>query len=780
MPLSSTSLPGSTTRCFPDSVVIPCLIPRCIMSEPERVEDSERRSTAVEQPLIVVSNRLPVSIDVSGSKWHIQKSSGGLVSALAGVERGRDFHWVGWPGSQLPAGLEQDVLASLAADGMIAISLTEEEEEKFYQGMCNEVLWPLFHYFSDKVTFCQEAWENYIEVNRRFAEAVLDVVEPDSRVWVHDYHLMLVPELLRRARPDLEIGFFLHIPWPSSELYRSLPPRRDLLHGLLGADYIAFHTNDYAMHFRNSCMRVLGLDSDPDGIQVDGRSVRIGRHPVGIDAESFRQILARPETAEHGKELRERYDGRKLLLGIERLDYSKGIPLKLQAYAALLERRPELARHTTLLQVIIPSRVGTPGYDELRAEIEQLVTRINGRFGDPGFNPVDYVYRSLAPEELVALYQVADVALVTPIRDGMNLIAQEFVYCQKGCSGMLVLSEFAGSSHPLGDALIVNPWNVEKTGRAIERALEMPRAERDERMDPMVERVEKMNCVVWASSFLDRLGAVTDRRREDQDSRRTLTPVAAAELGAKFRAASRRILIIDYDGTLVELTRRPDQAAPTDDVLRLVETLGSLPDTEFHLVSGRPTEMLDAWIDERNIHIAAEHGTMVRTPGHDWEPLAEFSDDWKSAVRDTLSEVTREVLGSRVEEKRHAIAWHYREADPEYGLWAASGLIMRLETDVQHLGLEIVHGHRVVEVRPIGVNKGRYVRQITERLPADSFVLCIGDDRTDLDMYSALPDHAVSIHVGSPAENAAWTIDSPADVRKLLWRLVGENPIAAV
>jgi trehalose 6-phosphate synthase/phosphatase len=730
--------------------------------------------TAPEVPTIIVSNRLPVSLEIHGSRWRSRPSSGGLVSALEGLEDELDsdgkLKWVGWPSRLL-----EPIHESLAADGMIAVPLSKGQERGFYQGMCNEVLWPLFHYFADKVRFEPEHWKHYSEANRRFADAVLENAEEGSRVWVHDYHLMLVPALLREARPDLEIGFFLHVPWPSSELYRLLPPRRGLLRGLLGADYVAFHTSDYAMHFRTSCMRVLGLESDPNGIPFEGRMVGIGRHPIGLDAVHFRDVMGRPKTHSLREEFRQRYQGQRLLLDVSRLDYSKGIPLRLQAFETLLLRRPKLSRETTLLQVVVPSRTGTPEYDDLREQIEQQVARINGRFGEPGFTPVDYIYRFLTPEELVALYQVADVAVITPIRDGMNLVAQEFVFCHEDQAGMIVLSEFAGSAHCLNDAILVNPWNIEKTSRALEQALDMSKEERDERMQPMIERVTRMDCRAWARGFLDKLAAAGARRRQEQSSRPLLSGAPLSELKARFATAPERLLIIDYDGTLMELKRRPEEARPTPEILDLLRELAALPNTTVHLVSGRQTDALDRWFGDLDIHMGGEHGTMVRRPGaEDWEPRADFRLDWRPAAEATLAEVTSEVLGSWIERKRHTLAWHYREADLEYGLWSAAGLIMRLESDLQHVGVEVIHGHRVVEVRPVGANKGQYVRHVTQGLDPDTLVLCLGDDRTDLDMYDALRhiSNSLSIHVGGPAENADWMLGSPTEVRALLSVLV--------
>ncbi|MCA8952109.1 MAG: bifunctional alpha,alpha-trehalose-phosphate synthase (UDP-forming)/trehalose-phosphatase [Planctomycetes bacterium] len=735
-----------------------------------------------EPHLVVVSNRLPVSLEIEGEHWRSHASSGGLVAALDGLARGGAMTWIGWPGCTVPDALAADVRAELARDGLIAVLLSADEERSYYQGMANEVLWPLFHYFTDKVHFEPEHWRGYEQINRRFATAVLESAPHGSRVWIHDFHLMLVPGLLRAARPDLEIGFFLHVPWPSSELFRLLPPRREILRGLLGADYVAFHTSDYAMHFRTSCMRLLGLDSDPDGIRLEGRTVGIGRHPIGIDAAHFDRVMRAPQTVATYADYRARYGGKKLLLSVSRLDYTKGLLHELSAFEALLAEQPALAGEVTMLQVVVPSRTKTPEYAELRQQVERQVARINGRFGGPGRTPVDYVFRSLEPNELVALYQLADVAVVTPIRDGMNLVAQEYVHCQRDGRGILVLSEFAGAAHLLGDALLVNPWDIEQFRRALAEALRLPNAERDARMRPMIDRIGAMDCRSWARAFLAKLAAATERRRHEQRNHRVLDRAAQAELTRRLATAPARLLIVAYDGTLAELANRPERAAPTPEIVGLLRRLGALPATEVHLLSSRQAAALATWFGDLDIHLAAEYGTVTRARGaSEWSAATVFELGWQPAVEAILAEVTAEVLGSRIERKRFSLAWHYREADPEYGLWAASGLLMRLESEAHGLGLEFIHGDRVIEIRPVRADKGEYVRRVLAATKPGTSVLCIGDDRTDHEMYEALQHVAGSCcaHVGTDAPHADWLIESPAEVRALLRALIASLTAAA-
>jgi trehalose 6-phosphate synthase/phosphatase len=520
---------------------------------------------------------LPVRLTVANGSFEVQRSVGGLSAAL-GAMRG-DATWIGWPGAVVPPALEQKVERRLAKDNLFPVHLTADEEEDFYGKVCNDTLWPLFHYFSDRLRITPEAWARYVEVNERFANTIIEHCEPEARVWVHDFHLMLVPAMLRQRAPGLSIGFFLHIPFPSSEVYRLLPAREQVLRGVLGADYVSFQVGDYARHFRSSCLRILGIDSNPDWLELDGRRVGIGVDPIGIDVEGFRKVIADPETAGFLEDLATQYEGRRLVLGVERLDYTKGIPQKLQAFERFLEQDPARARTTTMIQVLVPSRLESPEYRAQRDEIELLIARINGRFGQPGVTPVEYLHRDISKQGLVALYRRADVMMVTALRDGMNLVAQEFVLCQSEPGlpsrwrGSLLLSELAGSAQVLPGALLVNPWDVEGVVEHLATALELPARERQRRLETMADRVESLDSRRWAEGFLTRLGRYSKR-----DRRLRRPPILDAEvegrLGRRFARARARTIMLDYDGTLREFERHPDLARPTPEIRAVLRSLG--------------------------------------------------------------------------------------------------------------------------------------------------------------------------------------------------------------
>jgi trehalose 6-phosphate synthase/phosphatase len=713
----------------------------------------------------------------------VSRSSGGLAVALQAV-RG-DATWVGWPGTVVPEALRRRVSQRLARDHLAPVLLSRDEEEDFYNKVCNDTLWPVLHYFQGRLRITPEAWQRYVEGNERFTDEIVARSEPGGRVWVHDFHLMLVPAMLRRRDPTLSIGFFLHTPFPSSEVYRLLPAREQLLRGVLGADYVSFQIGDYARHFRSSCLRILGVDSDPDWLEIDGRRVGIGVDPIGIDTEGFRETLAEPETARLLADLERQYEGRRLVLGVERLDYTKGIPQKLQAFERFLEQDPERARTTTMIQVLVPSRLQSPEYRAQRDEIELLIARINGRFGQPGSTPVEYIHRDISKPALVALYRRADVMMITALRDGMNLVAHEFVISQAEpgppgrWGGALLLSELAGAAQVLPGALLVNPWDVDDIVARLTEALELDPDERRRRLGLMAGRVEQLDCKRWADTFLGRLGRYARRERQGHAAQ-MLDAASRQRITERFLRARRRTFLLDYDGTLREIASHPDLAAPTREIVDLLSDLARLPDTDVHVISGRRQDTLEQWFGDLPVYLCAEHGFVARGPDGRWERQLDVDLGWLPRIERLLRRVTADVPGTLVERKSCSVAWHYRQAEPEYGAWRARELLVAIEQLLLGAPAEILLGHRVIEVRARGVNKGAYVRELfPQGKPGSHFVLAAGDDRTDLDLYSAMPVGSIGLLVGHLQQRARdltsrdrYVVDSPRGVRTMLRSLV--------
>jgi trehalose 6-phosphate synthase/phosphatase len=726
-----------------------------------------------ERPLVLVSNRLPVSLERRGDGFHAVMSSGGLATALSGVSE--DAHtWIGWPGLVVDPSEEREVERALVEHDLRPVFLSESDVEHYYQGFGNGIVWPLFHYFTDRVIHDSEAFDTYLDVNRRFAVRIAEEAPEGAHVWIHDFQLLCVSGELRRLRPDVVISFFLHIPFPSSELYRMIPQREEILRRMLGADYIGFHTQDYARHFRSTCLRVLGIGSSPEAITFGGRRVGIGVHPIGIPVDRFESTLASEAAMRFMDDLAERYRDRKVILAVERLDYTKGIPLKLQAFETYLARNADRAHEVVLLQVLVPSRLDNPEYQGLKREIDETVGRLNGAFGSPGIAPIEYLNRSIEPHELVGLYAFADVALVTPVRDGMNLVAQEYCLCQsvhaerEGIApGVLVLSEFAGAANSLSRALLVNPWDVEGVANAIEEALTLSADERVLRMRTMAERVRHLDCHRWGREFCRHV----ERWLEDE-SHRQVAPVmtrrASLDITQRASGAPRRILFLDYDGTLREIVSHPDAARPTEAIRSLLGRLATLPSTEVHVVSGRDRNTLDAWLGDLPIALCAEHGFYTRPPRGEWKEAHHVDLSWMDGAEEILRGIVDEVPGSHLEKKAAGLAWHYRLSDDDYAEWRARELRAILAEEFASLPIEVLRGHKVLEMRASGVNKGTYLRSMIEDEPDDTFLLCIGDDRTDLDMYAALPEHGISLHVGAEGDGMDHRLESPREVRELL------------
>lgn len=732
-----------------------------------------KENAPTRRPLILVSNRLPVSLERDGKEYTLEESSGGLATALSSM-REEALLWIGWPGEPVPKSAEPAITERLAELRLSPIFLSKREVTLFYDGFSNRVIWPLFHYFPDRLTHIKDAYAVYRAVNLRFAEAIAKVAPEGAHIWVHDFQLMLVPAMLRRLRPDLGISFFLHIPFPSSEIYRMMPRREELLRGLLGADYLGFHTHDYARHFRACCLRILGVSSSADAIQVDGRRIGLGVHPIGIPIERFKERLELPETAPYIAELARRYAGKKIIFSLERLDYTKGVPEKLLGYEAFLEREPSHQREIVLLQVVVPSRLDNPDYQELKREIDEAIGRINGLFGSPGHSPIEYIHRSLLPHELAAFYAFADLALITPLRDGMNLVAQEFVAVQQLYAerelippGALILSEFAGAATCLTRALLVNPSDIEGLADAIEDALELDAEDREERMRVMMRRVRQLDAQKWAAKFCQDFEEHIQENQPREPSIRVDEPIARKLMSAA-RSAPSRYFFLDYDGTLRRIEERPHEAIPDASLLVLLERLSRLPDTEICVVSGRDYRTLETWLGSLPISLAAEHGAYFKPRGGEFQPATRLDLSFMDPVEELFDEFAEEIPGCEVERKASSVAFHYRRADEDYAEWRARELRATLVDEFSTYPVEILRGHKVLEIRARGVHKGMAVDRVLGQHAKGAFVFAAGDDRTDLDLYRALPSAAFAVHIGGRGNEARYRVDDHRELRRLL------------
>ncbi len=726
--------------------------------------------------LILVSNRLPVTLRRGrDGVTEIIRSSGGLVAALGPIHEAGDGLWIGNPGDRL----EPDVEKALSGRRYVAVPISNAETRGYYYGYSNSSVWPLFHYMPERAKFDRSQFETYRAVNQRFADQIVESHEPGDTIWIQDYQLMLVPRMVRERLPGARIGFFLHIPFPSSEMFRLLPERDEIARGLLGANVIGFHTYDYARHFISSVLRTLGIHMREGIAELDGHRAEVGTFPIGIDAEAWQRLASSRAAENRIRDLRSHFGERRIMLGVERLDYTKGIPLKLQAFRRLLTVHEELRGKVVLIQINFPSREAIPSYGEQRQEIEQIVGQINGEFGSPGVVPIHYQHRSMPPPELAALYRIADVALVTPLRDGMNLVAKEFIACQVDGHGLLVLSEFAGAASELGEALRVNPWDVDGTAETIYQALEMDPLERRKRTSGMLERIRVNDVHRWARLAIAAIERPAPARLHVPESRDP--DELAAVIKPELEKARRPAILLDYDGTLREFTEQPHESQPTESILRVLKLIERHERAQLILISGRDAQTLDEWFSGLNMTLVAEHGAWTRFSGKsEWAmtgPVIE--EEWKRTVLAMLNEYVRRTPGSSVEEKTTALIWHYRAADNDLGRWQARELTSQLEEYLANEPVEVIEGALIVEVRQQGINKSTAYRMVEQALGPFDFHLAIGDDKTDEDLFSAIPDTGFSIHVGGGPSRARESIVSPSAARALLRALFNDHAAAS-
>lgn len=719
--------------------------------------------------LLIVSNRLPVTVVKRRGRLQYQSSVGGLASGLDSFHQRYNSLWVGWPGT-VAGKIQRDkkrIKRRLAAQNCYPVFLAQREVDNYYFGYCNKTLWPLFHYFTQRAIHDTKYWKSYKHVNELFRNELCKVVEPNDVVWIHDYQLMLLPKMLREEIPDATIGFFLHIPFPSSEVFRLLPSRGEIIEGILGADLIGFHTHDYVHHFTETVRRLVGYEYSLGQISAGVRTVRVDAFPLGIDYKKY--STNSPPIEKETRRLRDKLLGRKAILSIDRLDYTKGVPERLEAFDLFLEKYPQYRKKVTLILVAVPSRTGVKDYMLLKQRVDELISGINGKYGDIGWVPIWYLYRFLNLQKLVPLYKIADVNLTTPLRDGMNLIAKEFIASKENRQGVLILSEMAGAAQEMGEAILVNPNNKEEIADAIEQALTMPVQEQVRRNEIMQRRLLRYDVERWAHDFMDRLHDVKQLQKRVRV--RTLSPHVRKQMRKTYQRSKHRLLLLDYDGTLVSFTENPLDARPNQDIRRLLEKLCIDPKNDVVIVSGRKRGTLEQWFGMLDINLIAEHGVWTKAKKGKWKMVEALSNEWKPQIKPILEVYADRTPGSFIEEKEFSLVWHYRKADPKLASMRATELKSALRNLTSNLNLGLLKGSKVIEIKNTGINKGRAAQKWLIK-KGIGFILAIGDDWTDEDIFAVLPASAYSIKVGYGMTKATYCIESPSDVMALLKTIV--------
>lgn len=728
--------------------------------------------------IITVSNRLPVSAvhgadgpGAGGRGVSLRRNIGGVATGIGGANIGAGSVWVGWPGvsSSGMSAARKGEIKRLLGPGLRPVFLDDGETGGYYNGFCNSTLWPLFHYFHQSAEYDTGFFDAYRKVNEKFAKAVLEVAERGDTVWVHDYHLMLLPSLLRKQLPDAEIGFFLHIPFPSSEIFRMLPEAAEILDGLLGADLVGFHTFDYVRHFAGSVRRIKRIENSMGVFNIGSRLVKADMFPMGVDVKKFSSALKLASVKSNiSKNSRLFPRNCRVILSIDRLDYTKGIDKRLEAYDLFLKENPGWRGRAVLLLVAVPSRPGVESYKNLRSKIERMVSEINGKWATMNWEPIKYLYRSFGFQAMVSLYSLADVLFITPVRDGMNLIAKEYVASRPDGRGALILSEMAGTSRELGEAFTVNPNDISGVADTLRLALETPHSERKKRMDAMRGRLIRYDLDRWTRDFLDKLRAV--RRMRSEMSARALSNKITDEIAGKIKRGKKSIALFDYDGTLVPFRENPGDAKPDGEIKASLRAIAANPKIKLVIVSGRDRKTLSRWLGDASDCIIAEHGAWIRDGGK-WRRTSPETAGWKKEVLSVLEIFTDRTPGSFVEEKNYSLAWHYRRVDPLLADVRVGEINEALAAMVQNLNVRATQGNKVVEVRDLSINKGASVKRWFSENNRWDCAVAMGDDSTDEDMFSVLPSSVYSIKVGHGPSRARFYTPSVAGAREFVHRL---------
>ncbi|GAB3225299.1 bifunctional alpha,alpha-trehalose-phosphate synthase (UDP-forming)/trehalose-phosphatase [Spirosoma arcticum] len=721
--------------------------------------------------LLIVSYRLPFTVQQTTNGPSLVQNSGGLVSAVLSMaeqmghnpnELAAKIHWVGHGDPSLqrldPAALENDSFVAHP------VFMDESVHKGFYEGFSNDLIWPLFHYFPSYASFRESDFDNYQQANTHFLEELTALIEPGDLVWIHDFQLMLLPQLVRQAIPEATIGYFFHIPFPTYEIVKLLPRtwRQSLIKGILGADVVGFHTTDYVQHFKQSVEEVMALPVIGSRIILPNRSVLVRAFPISIDFNKFNQSGQEADVVATRQHFRNLLRHNKIIFSVDRLDYTKGITYRLQGYERFLIQNPGWHDKVTFVMTVVPSRDKIGQYQEVKREIEETVGRINGRFGTIGWRPIVYSYTSLTFIELLALYTACDIALITPIRDGMNLVCKEFVASRQDYKGVLILSELAGAAQELTGAVIINPTDTQEVADAIRQGLDMPLSEQEQRLLAMRQQLQNHDVFRWSHDFLTAF-PIRMTNQTDLETDLPVEPFISA-----FGDATQRLLLVDFDGTLAPIVNDPANARPSEKLKQSLQHLAESSDVV--VISGRNRSFLEKTFAGIPVQLVAEHGAFLKKSGQPWERLDLSADDWLGSVRSVMNKAADRLAGSFIEEKETAIAWHYRMAGADDVEGQAIDLATQLRNTSSPIPLSVIQGNKVIEVKPAFHSKGTVAISLFAQKTYD-FVVSIGDDTTDEDMFRQMPNWAYTVKVGAGPSFARYRLARQWDVETLLSRM---------
>ena len=706
--------------------------------------------------LILVSNRLPVNVskDEDG-EFVYESSSGGLATGLSSVYQNYEGFWMGWPGiaeDELTEKEKYKMSNELKKDDNYPIFLSQNELDNYYYGFCNRTLWPLFHYFTQYTKYPEKYWETYKKVNIKFFNELKDKIQPGDNVWIHDYHLMLLPELLRREFPDINIGYFLHIPFPSSEIFRLLPWKNEILKGLLGADVIGFHTYGYVRHFLSSVVRILGYKKNFNEINLGNRTVKAELFPMGIDYDKYNKAPDTKEVRDEIQNIKQRTGNARIILSVDRMDYTKGIPQRLEAFDYFLENNPEYRGEVTFIIIAVPSRTKIDKYEELKIEVNELVGDINGKYGTLNWIPVWFLFKSVPFERLVGLYNMSDVCLVTPLRDGMNLVSKEFVAASHD-KGVLVLSEMAGSSYELSKAINITPTRKEEIAASIKQALEMDEKEQKERLDIMKDRIKNYDVKRWANSFVNDLMA-SEKLRKGRD----FDKEAKDYIIDDYKSSATRLLIIDLHSF---------NGKENTVVMDWLERLSNNDKNKLVIISRLTKEELEEKFKDFFCCIFSRYGECFYD-GEKWTDLEIEEPAWFKDIEPIFQLHKENTPGASIERNSNFIKWSYAEAEPELAEMRKRELKDNLRYFSEDFDLNIVEGEKFLEVKSSSIKAYNKLYEFIEDTDFE-FNAFIGNLYRFPKIEEILAPDSYIFELNSAILDDSFKIDNPRDILKLLY-----------
>lgn len=716
----------------------------------------------------IVSNRLPVSVKRTDGGLEFYQSVGGLATGLSSYVNDKKNKWIGWPGiaaDDLTEEEKQTIAHTLAKSNCYPVFLTQKQLDDYYNGFANTILWPLLHNLPLKFTEHDQFWKAYRDANNLFAETVLALTDPGSTIWVHDYQIMLVPKLIRAERPRSTIGFFLHVPFPSSEIFSKLSYGKALLSGLLAADLVGLHTNSYSENFLDTCRMLKVGTVSLNKVKLGSHVAQVTSFPMGIDYERFSKAVHTKTIRKDARKLRWQYGYRKIIFTNDRVDPTKGLIYRLEGYREFLRTNPYFLGKVVMVMLATPSRIELVEYQKLKAAIEKIVKDINHTYGTRSWQPVDYMYKAIPLEDVSTYYKIADVAFIAPLRDGMNLVAKEFVASKTRRKGVLILSETAGAAEELTNAILVDPTDTTLTALALYQALTMPRSELKWRLRIMQKHLSTHTSKDWMTKFISSLNSASIKPSRTKK----LDRKAEQQLISTFKIAQKRKILLDYDGVVVPLIDIPSLAKPSDSKYELLESLASPEQTDVAIISGRSKDDLKRWLGKLPVALIAEHGAVMRLTGQKWQKNNVKNADWKQLVRPILDEHALKTPGAFVEGKDYSLVWHYRKTPPYYAQKNVVILKKVLKQTLRNTGLGVYSGNKILEVRSPQSNKGIAATKWLKGNP--DFIMAIGDDYTDEDMFMALPKSAYTIKVGPGKTEARYRLKTINDVTRLLKKL---------